>query len=274
MRDLLFCLKSAFRYPGYLPQPVTFLRVMRWLRQFKKEDRKKITQLLDKIIYLSATMVRQALVDQNAALMGNLATAGFTPEQLIYVQVHDAGSSSPVMLNLLRDAAQLEQRGCRFLDSKNSLGLHRLTNQLGQGAIIYVDDFVGTGMQFLDAREHAVQNVVGNFSEFLLVPSICEEGLVQVGRKGIEAYSAHVHSKAERPLHANSTILDASTKKRLLELCDQIDSRTSLGFGGLATMVVLYRNAPDNVPVILRGSEMQSPFVGIFPRTTDLPIRA
>ena len=45
--------------------------------------------------------------------------------------------------------------------------------------IIYIDDFVGTGNQFEKARNFAQQSVVGTFSEFLLVPSICEEGSPQ-----------------------------------------------------------------------------------------------
>ena len=37
-------------------------------------------------------------------------------------------------------------------------------------------------------------------------------------------------------------------------------------------MVVLYRNAPNTVPVMLRGNVNQKPYFGIFPRTIDLPI--
>ncbi len=37
-------------------------------------------------------------------------------------------------------------------------------------------------------------------------------------------------------------------------------------------MVVLYRNAPNSVPALLRGSQNQVPFAGIFPRTTDMPV--
>ena len=40
----------------------------------------------------------------------------------------------------------------------------------------------------------------------------------------------------------------------------------------MAAMVILYRNAPDNVPVLLRGSGGQAPYIGIFPRTTDMPV--
>lgn len=265
-------LYAVGRFSGYLPQKVTLARINRWLNQFDAADRKHLRRLLGNVIYLSEARVKKLLVDQNNALMQRLSVAGLTPDKLIYVQVHDAGSSSPVMLNLLRDAAGLEQRGCHFLDANNALGLHKITSSLGQGALIYVDDFVGTGTQFCQARDFAAQYIEGTFSEFLLVPCICEEGIYPLGQRGIEAFAGHVHSKVERPLHENSTLLDKEIKHRLIKLCDKVDANIALGFGGAAAMVVLYRNAPDNIPIIFRGNEKQEPFVGIFPRTRDLPI--
>jgi hypothetical protein len=232
----------------------------------------QIIRLLDHVVYLPEAVVRTILVEQNNALMRHLAEAGLPPEKMIYVQVHDAGSSSPVMLNLLRDATGLEQRGCHLLDSNDTLGLNRKTNELEEGALIYVDDFVGTGTQFCKARDFAVRHISGNFSEFLIVPSICEEGFYLLGERGIAAFAGHVHSKVERPLHANSTLLNKSAKKRMIEICKKIDPKMGLGFQEIAAMVVLYRNAPNNMPVLFRGSVKQTPYVGIFPRTTDLPI--
>jgi hypothetical protein len=67
-------------------------------------------------------------------------------------------------------------------------------------------------------------------------------------------------------------------KRRVLSALQEcndfvVDQRTALGFGRMAVMVVLYRNSPDNVPVLLRGNTHQEPFIGIFPRTTDMPIK-
>ena len=81
-----------------------------------------------------------------------------------------------------------------------------------------------------------------------------------------------MHAKSERPLHANSHLLDKKTKQRLVDICQEINPHMGLGWLESAVMVVLYRNAPDNIPILFRGSENQDPYVGIFPRTTDLPI--
>jgi hypothetical protein len=272
MFEIFQSLRAVDRYPDYKPQPVTLRTMYRWIKQFKPDDRRHVGQLLDRVIYLSEAVVKKLLVEQNEALMQRLASAGLPPEKLVYVQVHEAGSSSPVMLNLLRDAAGLEQRGCKFLDANNTLGFNKITNDLEEGALIYVDDFVGTGNQFCEARDFAAKFIEGTFSEFLLVPIICEEGFYPLGERGIEAFAGHVHSKAERPLHANSNLLDKKTKKRLIEVCSEIDPHMGLGWLDSAAMVVLYRNAPDNIPILFRGNEKQAPFVGIFPRTTDMPV--
>jgi hypothetical protein len=273
MRRIIHSLKAALRFHDYRPKPLTFLSARRWTSQLPKEDRRLAERLLNKVIYLSESRTRDILVEQNRALMKRLFTSGLSANKLIYVQVHDAGSSSPVMLNLLRDAAGLERLGCHFVDCRDSLRLNKTMNQVGVGALIYVDDFVGTGNQFCAERDFAAKSFIGTFSEFILAPSICEEAYYQIGERGIEAFTGHVHSKAERPLHANSSLFGSDEKKRLELVCKGVNNKFGLGYQKLATMVVLYRNAPNTVPAILRGSLNQTPFAGIFPRTTDLPIQ-
>lgn len=61
-------------------------------------------------------------------------------------------------------------------------------------------------------------------------------------------------------------------RDRLIEICREIRPNTSLGYDNLATMVVLYRNSPNSLPAILRGSAKQAPFFGLFPRFKDIPV--
>ena len=260
------------RFPDYRPQAVTVGRLESWTSQFSEKDAKAARTLLDRIVYLSEERVQKILVEQNRALSARLRRAGIAPDHTVYVSLHDAGSSSPVMLNLLRDAAGLERSGCHLIDGHNGILLNKVTNELAEGAVVYVDDFAGTGMQFCKTRKFVAQSIVGNFSEFLLVPCLCEEAIHRLGREGIDFYTGMVHTRAERPLHENSPILDQETKDRFRQMSLGIHSRVGLGFSGLATMVVLYRNAPNTTPLIIRGNLDQKNFVGIFPRTTDLPI--
>jgi len=210
----------------------------------------------------------------NRTILTRLKDSGIPPEKVIYIQVDDAGSSSPVMLNMLRDAANLERQKCRFVDSKNVLELHKVTNELEQGAIIYVDDFAGTGNQFCKTRRFIAEYIIGNFSEFLLIVGGCEEAIHQLGKWGVEPVVRYVHSKMDRPLHASSNFFAPDVKQRMRKLCTDISQNSGLGYEELATMMILYRNAPNTVPLLLRGSLNQTLRRGLFPRFKDLPVSA
>lgn len=262
---------ASNHFPGYKPQPITLGNFARWLGQFDNKDIRAVLRLLHRVIYVSEKQTESALLELNTSLLEKLSTVNITLKNIIYVQIHDPGSSSAVMLNMLRDRGRLEHKRCRFIDWKNVREFNEATSELGRGAIIYVDDFAATGHQFCQVRENLAQYIMGTFSEFFLLPSICEEAVVELDKQGVEPVAGRVHTKAERPLHPSSSILDKTTKDRLTEMCFQIDNKGALGYRGLATMVVFYRNSPNTVPVILRGCVKQKPWVGIFPRTTDLP---
>jgi hypothetical protein len=271
MRRIIYSVRAALRFRGYKPQPLSLLSASRWISQFEKKDRGLAEQLLDNVIYLSEATTREILLTQNAALVKRLREAGLPAKSLIYVSVHEAGSSSPVMLNLLRDAAFLEKLGCRLIDGRDTLNLVKAMNAIGEGALIYVDDFVGSGTQFCTERDFIANNFVGTFSEFMLAPSICEEAFEKMDERGIQAFTGHKHVKAERPLHPECTVFGEKQRQRVVAICKGID-KFGLGYKGLATMVVLYRNARNTVPVMLRGNVNQKPYFGVFPRTIDLPL--
>jgi hypothetical protein len=273
MRQFIALAKVVLRFRDYRPQEISMTRAKQWLKQFDKKDRSAICNLLSHIVYLSERHTRKILIDQNDALLRKLKASGLRPRNVIYVQIHDAGSSSPAMVNIVRDGARLEPLGCRFIDSRDVMGLNHLTNKLGEGAIVYVDDFLGTGDQFCESRDFSMENVVGNFAEFLLVPCICEEAYARLAKIGVDVFTASIHARAERPLHRDSSILKPEVKNRLQELCAQIQAQNALGYKDLASMVVLYRNAPDTFPKIFRGNQDQRPYVGLIPRISDLPKR-
>ena len=69
---------------------------------------------------------------------------------------------------VLKEKAFLERMKCKFIDSKDVMGLNNTTNSIGDGAIIYIDDFIGSGTQLCKSRDFAFKHVIGNFSEFLV----------------------------------------------------------------------------------------------------------
>ena len=277
-KKILNTLKYSYHYLwayyyffDYKPQPITIRGIIKWLNQFDEKDKEIILALLHNVTYYSEKYTESTIVDLNERLLERLEKADIPLKKIIYVQLHDPGSSSAVMLNMVRDRGRIERKGCHFIDLKNAREISEMTTRLEQGAIIYVDDFAASGDQFAAVREFLAEHIIGNFAEFFLLPVICEEAHSKLSKLGVEPITRTIHSKADRPLHPHSSLFDNASKDRLINICRQIDKRSALGYQELATMVVFYRNSPNTLPVILRGCVKQHPWMGILPRTTDLP---
>jgi hypothetical protein len=264
-------LSARWRFAGYKPRALTIFGLAKWFFQFPASHRSSLVPFLKYVRFVSEKNVRKTLVELNDRLVRRLEEGGIDRRHIIYVQMHDPGSSSTVILNMLRDAAQLQKVGSRLLDWQNVKHLSEVTNSLEQGAIVYVDDFAGSGAQFCEVRDFVSQQIVGlTFAEFALMPCVCEEARDKMQERGVECLAGTVHMKTDRPLHPESSLLKEKEKAQLIELSNMVDPRYGLGFRHLATMVILYSNCPDTVPSVLRGSEGQTPYSGIFPRPTDL----
>ncbi len=263
---------AAWRLRLYEPRKVTLRGLLRWAHQFPREYRADLVRLAANITFVSKERTAQLLVELNDEVLAALRTDGVSLDQVIYITTDSAASSSGVMLNILRDRANLERRGATFLHSTDGGGIHEKTKKIEYGALIYVDDFAGTGKQFVRSRERAAEFVAGSFSEFFLLPCICEEALTRIKESGVAPRPGFVHQKSERPLLEECNTLPDVRRKQLVELCYRFWGRrkVSLGFDGLATNVVFYRNAPNTTPLLFRGNLGQEPFRGIVPRFDDL----
>ena len=258
---------------GYEPQCVTSRSLRAWLAQFPNHLQDKILSLLEEIRFVSKAEVKKLLMSCNDRVLKLLEQDGIQVKNVIYTSIGSAGSSSGVMLNLLRNAANLGRRRAHLVDQNNIRGIQETTSKLEFGSIVYVDDFSGTGNQFVKShRESRIGDYIpGNFSEFFIAACICEEALDEIRSIGVEPIPGFVHKKSERPLHPESSVLDSQVKGELVQLCRDMHQRLGLGYGELATMVVLFNNAPNTVPMLFRGTVTQDPYRGLFPRTDDLP---
>src|ERR1017187_1421670 len=271
MWRIFYSIMAALRFRDYNPQPVTFSSAHQWMGQFEKKDRRIAGNLLNNVLYFSEDKTRRTGIGLNEELLRRLAEDGIPAKKIVYVSFDDTASSSHMMLGMLRDSAALLQRGCNLCDSRDIRGLTVLADKLQDGAIVYIDDFIGSAKQFCAARDFVMQYVFGNFTEFMLAPVICEEGRDELQVRGIEVVAYDIHLKTDRALQLTSTFLPEKDRNRVIEICQGINPKMALGIDNMATMVVFYRNAPNQTPAILRGNKGLKPFRGLFPRTTDLP---
>lgn len=264
-------LLSKFKFHDYAPQPITYKTVSGWLDQFGGRTPSDLFTLLRKVKYVSERETRHALSTLNRELLRHLKARGIPSKNVIYIQIDDAGSSSHWVLNMMRNDDRLEGLGCTLLDSHEGVRILEKSYELEEGAIVYIDDFIGTGNQFVKSREMVAQSILGRWVEFLLAPYICEEALEPLKIRGIEPRAVAIHRKAERFLHPDSDQCPREKKLELLRACRRVDRRYALGYHNLGSMIVLSRNCPNTSPAVFRGNKGQDPFVGLLPRTSDLP---
>ena len=261
--------KILFEFNDYKPKKVNLCSVLDWVNQFPIPMRLNLFKLLGYVFYYSEKKTGSIISSLNKALLEKLKSDGVDITQVIYYS-HDAGAgSSQVILNMLRDTDNLERRGANLVS--DSRHLEETTNKIGRGAIIYVDDFIGTGTQFIENRNWIANFISGVFSEFVMAPIICEESISKLDELGISPIFEKIYCFTERPLHQNSNILKNEEKSKLIQICENIDPKFGLGYKNSAAMVVFYRNSVKNIPLVLRGNVKQNPYRGIFPRTDDLP---
>jgi hypothetical protein len=263
--------KIFFDFQDYKHRKVNLISVLQWVLQFKPSARKYIFLLLDYIIYFSEKETVQSLIKLNQEILQNLEKDGIGLDKIIYVASDTAGSSSHIMLGLLRDKENLERKGATLIGSRDAQLIQEKTSKIGNGAIIYVDDFSGTGKQFTRNRAWSAQFIIGSFSEFFLAPVICEEAYKKIDEVGVAPITGYMHTVSERPLHNDTKLLPDEIKKILVSTCRDIENANGLGFKKLATMVIFYRNSPNSTPLLFRGNLKQDPYWGIFPRSDDLP---
>jgi hypothetical protein len=262
--------KILFQFREYKPKAVNLLSVWEWLSQFPKPWRRHLFLLLDKIDFISEKEAIRNLIELNNNIIKRLEVEGVRFDRIIYIASDTAASSSHIMLGLLRDNENLERKGAKLISSRDAHFIQEITSQIGTGAIIYVDDFAGTGKQFTRNRKWSAQFIFGAFSEFFLAPVICEEAFHRIEDVGVVPITNNIYKINQRPLHSDCRMLSDSDRSGIVELCMKINPKEGLGFNKLATMIVFYRNAPNTTPLIFRGSLKQSPYKGIFPRTDDL----
>ena len=244
------------------------LRVANWVNQYPESIRDDVARLAAGLEYISKNRLIQDLKRLNARIEALLDADGISTKNIVYVSIDDPASSSPAMCKLLRDQGGLPN--AKFVPSTSGLQIHKLTKTLESGAIVYVDDFSGTGKQFVSARDNVRDNISGNFSEFFLLSRICEEALEVVKAQEVQPIYGKQHTRAERPLHSECVLLSEIERKRLVEILNEKWRDGSLGYMKLATNIVFYHAAPNTTPMLFRGDKEQRPMIGIVPRWEDL----
>ena len=243
-------------------------RVWKWVNQFPKQCRDDVARLAANLEIYSTDRIISNLESLNAQIAGRLEADGIPGTNIVYVSLDDPPSSSSLMCKLLRDQGGLS--GARFVPATSGWKISELTEKLEKGAVVYVDDFSASGNQVEEARAYVQDHMPVTFSEFFLLPCICEEALRRVERQDIVAVYKHHHTRSERPLLPECDFLSDIARRRIVQHSESRWGVGSLGFKMMATNVVFQHASPDTTPIMFRGDMRQQPWFGIVPRWAEV----
>jgi hypothetical protein len=220
-------------------------RVLRWLEQFPDDALPLAAKMLGAIRYFTGLNLRAMTKDLFSTAVDELTAAGH--HRLAFAPVGEAGSGAGVVARVLRDL--IRKTPHRLL---SMLDVSRLAPG-AVDAIVFVDDFSGTGRTLQDwwgnveslVRPTAVSVFVG-----LLV--LNEKARATIEEFAVVMAVEELDSAAD-VLGATSSVLSATEKKRLVHFCKKTGcgDRFERGFGQCGLLVAFKHGCPNNSLPIL-----------------------
>ncbi len=220
-------------------------RILRWLSQFADEDLPLAIEVLEAIRYLASSNIR-AMTKQLFKMIEaelrdrELATA-------VFVAVGSTASGSAIVVRVLRDLTRGTPHKVLSMLEVSDLSPGEVD------AIVFVDDFAGTGRTLATWWEN-VESIVRPSNAAVFVGVLI---LNEPARELVEAFAA-VLAVTELGIEANvlakeSTLFSDAKKGTLLKYCQvtRCGPRFEKGFGECGLLVGLKHSCPNNSLPIL-----------------------
>lgn len=226
--------------------------------------------MLDCVRFVSKHEARGVLLDQLEEVVRIIIANGGSLQSIVVVPASGDGESSGEVWGMLREEPTLQELGIKFF-SGNPMQLGQLVRGLQNPVVIFVDDFAGTGNQFCkayvawSAMLHMHQPVT-----YFVACVMCSPAIAKVGGVGVIPIPGIEHSANEMFKAACERTCGFEGYHALMSYAEELHSKLPLGFNGMGTMIVVYRNSSNNMSFLLRGSMGQRIWFGLFPRRDQL----
>lgn len=259
--------RSAWRmrFEGYR-QGVTDAKLDEWLAQFTKSDRRIAARVLDVVEFISAEEIDAAFRSllaripgwhrQKAQRRGEFRFAPFS---------RTAGESGDAMLHRFRLANGLSERYYNPLFiGRSEIPAARLGRD---DSLVFVDDFVGSGKQAVDAWTDIFDELSAGVGHvYLLTVASFVTGAQRVQTE------TRVDLLSHRPLgtrdslpHTDCSHFSDYEKRRIRHYCNRASPAKPLGFGDCGLVLVLAHQCPNNSLAILHADD--NDWMPLFPRS-------
>ncbi len=270
-------------WPPYQGQPITEDRIRAWLDQFGDVRKQRLMfKILQDLRFYSNKFMREKMSEVHLIVRQDLKSHlehGKRKRDDILVSYLDSPAKSGAhFAQIYSDEAKI------YVDNvvpKNALG-EALQEAEGTQAIVFIDDFVGTG----GSAEEYLSELDGDLSDIVCKQDIKVvfvamvaylEGWARVERAvdklnmPVEAHTCEVLDRSAKCFSEDSTIFPDpderdSAKEIALNWGKRLEKNCPLGYGDLELAVVFERRCPNNSLPIL-WSELGEPrWVPLFAR--------
>lgn len=302
---------SSQIYHQFDNEIISLSEIDQWLEQFDEEDREAALMLLSQIDYFSYKRLMKDLCPLHQKLLFKLVQDGFIEhmENEMEFQKVDfsktfCAKSGDLMSYFYRNANKI-----RAVSFKNIGDLKEDTSDKSNKALVIVDDYVGTGVQFLFVNyaksHHALFNEYKKIYFVVLVANIdainrFEKiksgdslsfandiiGFLNIQDKDEQLRTIEIAKRIPKEkleiiyLHEETFLTstkDPQIVKQIMSVLDKYNLVRYLG-GNFSTFghTVFFYSCPNNMPEILWNSRSLkrdgSPWIPLFKRVEDLSI--
>jgi hypothetical protein len=226
-------------------------RVLRWLANFDDEHLPLAVRVLQGIRYYAASQIRAMARELVTIVMADFE--GLDPKDVYFVHVGGLGSSSGIIMRVVRDLK--ESKDARII---SMVDLEKLPT--GEGSVlVFIDDFSGTGEQLKEWWER-VEPLVRPKNACIVVALLVMNGRA---REEIEGFADCLFCIDElkdqmNVLSEDSTQFDEGDKKTLKKYCQETGCEPVYvhGYGQCGLLVAFKHGCPDDsLPVLWYESE-------------------
>jgi len=240
------------------PVKVPFDHVLRWVLQFDSADHSLAVRVLRHLNVVGSSDLDLALQVAYSKLRRKAADRGshISHKNTLFAGIGSAAKSGAMMAYHLRLIGEISEEnflGEEVEEQVWELGLIK--------NVVFVDDFVSTGMQATKAINDAVAHLLpaGVVNRFFLTACGFIDGISEVERKTETiTFAALEYSQLDTVSSLDSLFYEGvphadrnKTLERLRHYGSACYRKNPLGWGGLGGLVVFYYNTPNStLPII------------------------
>ena len=299
-------------YEQFNSENISRTEIQQWLNQFDREDQDSAALLLEQIDYYSYKHLMVDLKVLHKQLLAKMKIDGFieNPENELVFEKVDFSKTYPAKSGDLISYFYRSSNTIRAVAFKNLKDLSTDKKDHSDKALVLLEDYVGTGTQFLFelyTKQHhelfnsykkvyfvvlvASKNAINRFENvsngdyapvadaFISIMNIQDEATKKIIHENIKRIPSDkleiIYLHKEVPLNDSSR--NPEVTKKIFTLLDKYNIKRYLGgnFSSFGHTVFFY-NCPNNLPEILWNTQSihrdGRPWIPLFKRLEDLSV--